>query len=109
MLDARRRALDTSAIPDFFIDPLVLLLTEAPPNITTPRYFTRSSSKRHREDNIEVNKRLTKIARAMITQVLDEESDLESTYSRILEYAFPAKEVNGIKIPSNRKEAMKSE
>jgi hypothetical protein len=45
----------------------------------------------------------------MIAQVLDEGSDLESTYNRILEHAFPAKEVNGIKIPGNRKEAMKSE
>jgi len=45
----------------------------------------------------------------MIAQVLDEESDPESTYNRILEHAFPVKEINGIKIPGNRKEVMKSE
>jgi len=87
----------------------VLLLIEALPNIIAPRYFTRSSSKRYREDDIEVNKRLAKIARVIIAQVLNEGSDLESTYNRILEYAFLVKEVNSIKIPGNRKEVMKSE
>jgi hypothetical protein len=67
ILDTRRQAPDTSVIPDFFIDPLVLSLTEAPPNITAPQYFTRSSSKRYREDDTEANERLTKIARVIIT------------------------------------------
>jgi len=40
ILDARRRAPDTSMILDLIINPLVLLLTEALPNITAPRYFT---------------------------------------------------------------------
>jgi hypothetical protein len=37
----------------------------------------------------------------MITQVLNKESDPESTYNRILEHAFLVKEINNIKIPSN--------
>ncbi|KAG9239874.1 hypothetical protein BJ878DRAFT_530056, partial [Calycina marina] len=65
-----------------------------PPPDTPPRYFTRAAFKRKRSDsNVSLEERMHKVIKAMIAQVALGEFDEE------FDYALPATEVEGIKIP----------
>jgi Reverse transcriptase (RNA-dependent DNA polymerase)/gag-polypeptide of LTR copia-type len=85
---------------------------EAESQPEAPRYFTRSKRKRS-ETSAKETERLQKIVKAMMAQVdltmSDEdinELGISTEDIEILEQAFPATEINGIKIPQTYKEAI---